>query len=93
MVPDGATLTAHPNPEHFVFLQDYGLLKGSIRVRDDLPADYYVLTARKATFRPPDWRIYLHTRPELAVELNGVELAGLYRWTDEETLETDGEEP
>ncbi len=93
VVPDGSTITAFPNPEHLVFLQDYGLLKKEIRVTGGLPADYLVLSARKATFSVPQWNIYLNSRPELAVELDGVELAGLYRWAGDASSEPDPEEP
>jgi hypothetical protein len=92
-LPEGSSLTATTNTEHYRHLQFYGMLREDIRVTDEWPPDYLILVARKALFRPHDWRIYLNVRPELAVELDGVELAGLYAWTADGTFEPDPEEP
>ena len=92
-LPHGASLTAHPNTSHYKYLQSYGMLREDIEVTEDWPPDYLLLVARKSTFRPQDWRIYLNVRPELMVELEGVELAGLYEWSPDVTPEPDTEEP
>jgi hypothetical protein len=92
-LPEGARLAARPNTSHYEYLQSYGMLRDDIRVTTEWPPDYFLLVARKAVFEPEDWRIYLHVRPELAVELDGVELAGLYAWTVEDAPEPAPEAP
>jgi 4-amino-4-deoxy-L-arabinose transferase-like glycosyltransferase len=92
-LPPGARLAAYPHTEHYRSLQLYGMIREDIQVTDEWPPDYFILVARKAMFLPHHWRIYENVRPELAVELQGVELAGLYAWTDDEAFEPDPEEP
>jgi 4-amino-4-deoxy-L-arabinose transferase-like glycosyltransferase len=92
-LPTGASVYAWPNYVHFRWLQANGLLREDIVVTEEMPADYLVLVARKAAFRPYHWRIYESVRPELAVELAGVELAGLYVWHDDMDVEPATEEP
>lgn len=86
-------MAAYPNPVHYESLQSYGLLRDDIRITPEWPPGYLLLVARKSTFRPQDWRIYMNVRPELAVELDGVELAGLYAWTPSNLPEPEPEEP
>jgi 4-amino-4-deoxy-L-arabinose transferase-like glycosyltransferase len=92
-LPDGARLSAWPNVSHYQWLQVHGMLRDDIVVTSQMPADYFVLVARKAVFQPYHWRIYENVRPELAVELDGVELAGLYAWQADDTAEIDPEDP
>jgi hypothetical protein len=49
-----------------------------------VPQAYFILLGRKASFQPVHWGIYEKVRPELAVEVDGVELVGLYRWSEEQ---------
>jgi hypothetical protein len=69
------------------------MLRRDIVVTRETPADYLLLVARKAAFKPYHWRIYENVRPELAVELHGVELAGLYAWQPDRDRDSDREEP
>ena len=92
-VPPGARMSAWPNVEHYEWLQDNGMLRRDIVVTRETPADYLLLVARKAAFKPYHWRIYENVQPELAVELEGVELAGLYAWQADEDTDPDREEP
>jgi 4-amino-4-deoxy-L-arabinose transferase-like glycosyltransferase len=92
-LPEGARLSAWPNVTHYKWLQVHGMLREDIIVTDELPPDYLLLVARKAVFRPYHWRIYENVRPELAVELDGVELVGLYAWQHNEEFESDPEDP
>jgi 4-amino-4-deoxy-L-arabinose transferase-like glycosyltransferase len=92
-LPQGASLSPWPNITHLEWLQTQGMLRGDIVVTRDLPADYLLLVARKAAFQPHHWRIYENVRPELAVELEGVELVGLYAWEQNEAFEPDPEDP
>lgn len=92
-LPPGARLAARPNTAHYEYLQSYGMLRDDVEVTRDGPPDYLLLVARKAAFSPEDWRIYGNVRPELAVELDGVELAGLYAWSSEDAATPDREEP
>lgn len=92
-VPPGARMSAWPNVEHYEWLQANGMLSRQIVVTARMPADYLLLVARKAAFKPYHWRIYENVRPELAVELDGVELVGLYAWQPGEANDPDPEEP
>jgi 4-amino-4-deoxy-L-arabinose transferase-like glycosyltransferase len=93
IIPEGARLSAWPNVPHLRWLQEHGMLREDIQVTDQMPPDYLLLVARKATFKPHHWRIYENVKPELAVELDGVELVGLYAWQENEAFEPDPEEP
>jgi hypothetical protein len=93
VLPEGARLSAWPNVPHLRWLQVNGMLRGDIRVTDEMPPDYLLLVARRASFKPYHWRIYENVKPELAVELDGVELVGLYAWQENEAFEPDPEEP
>ena len=92
-LPTGARLAAWPNVEHYQWLQHNGMLRDDIVVTEQMPPDYLLLVARRASFRPYHWRIYEYVRPELAVEVRGVELAGLYAWDASEEVEPDPEDP
>ena len=93
LLPAGASLSAWPNAEHYEWLQRNGMLREDIVVTGRMPADYLLLVARRAAFQPYHWRIYENVRPELAVELDGVELVGLYAWDPQEAIEPDPEAP
>jgi hypothetical protein len=69
------------------------MLREDIEVTARMPAEYLLLVARKAAFRPHHWRIYENVRPDLAVELDGVELVGLYPWQHNEEVEPAPEDP
>jgi 4-amino-4-deoxy-L-arabinose transferase-like glycosyltransferase len=92
-LPVGASLSAWPNVTHYKWLQANGLLREDIVVTEEMPADFFVLVARKAVFQPYHWRIYQNVRPELAVEVDGIELVGLYTWQEDESVEPDPEAP
>lgn len=92
-LPAGATLAAWPNAEHYEWLQRNGMLSEDIVVTERMPPDYLLLVARRASFQPYHWRIYENVRPELAVELDGVELVGLYAWEAHDVIEPDPEAP
>ena len=92
-LPTGARLAAWPNVEHYQWLQHNGMLRDDIVVTEQMPPDYLLLVARRASFQPYHWRIYENVRPELAVEVRGVELAGLYAWEASEEVEPDPEDP
>lgn len=93
VLPEGARLSAWPNVTHYKWLQVHGMLREDIVVTEQMPPDYLLLVARKSIFQPYHWRIYENVRPELAVELDGVELVGLYAWQQDEAFESDPEEP
>jgi len=92
-LPPGSRLSAWPNVAHYQWLQSNGMLSDDIVVTERMPPDYLLLVARKASFEPYHWRIYENVRPELAVELDGVELVGLYAWDPDEEVEPDPEDP
>lgn len=92
-LPAGARLSAWPNVEHYEWLQVNGMLRDDIVVTEQMPPDYLLLVARRASFQPYHRRIYENVRPELAVELDGVELVGLYAWQASEENELDPEDP
>ena len=82
-LPSGASILVHPNPPYLYQLSRMGLLREDLRFTDSLEAaDYVLLLARKAMFNAYWNSLYRNARPELAVELDGVELVGLYRWDD-----------
>lgn len=84
-LPPGARVVAYPNAEYYTLLQDLGLLRNDIRFTQTPPADYLLLLGRKAVLERGWEAVYRGARPLLAVELDGVELIGLYSWTDRET--------
>ncbi|MBT8479058.1 MAG: glycosyltransferase family 39 protein [Gemmatimonadetes bacterium] len=92
-LPVGARLAVWPNVEHFQWIQTHGMLRSDIIVTDEMPPEYFLLVARRALFRPYHKRIYENVRPQLAVELDGVELVGLYAWESGEEVEPDPEDP
>lgn len=79
-LPDSAVVLAIPNTEYFEQLQGLGRLRGDLRFTRTASADYLLLLARRALFTPELARVYATVPPLLAVELDGVELVGLYRW-------------
>ena len=93
LLPAGATLSAWPNAEHYEWLQRNGMLREDIVVTERMPPDYLLLVARRASFQPYHWRIYENVRPVLAVELDGVELVGLYAWDPQEVIDPEPEGP
>jgi hypothetical protein len=92
-LPVGARLAVWPNIEHYQWLQAHGMLRSDIVVTEQMPPEYLLLVARRASFRPYHKRIYENVRPELAVELDGVELVGLYAWESSGEVEPDPEGP
>ena len=82
-LPSGARLLVHPNAPYLYQLSRMGLLREDLRFTDSLEdADYVLLLARKAMFNAYWNSLYRNAQPEVAVELDGVELVGLYRWDD-----------
>jgi hypothetical protein len=80
-LPEGATVLGWPSVKYFRELQDLGLLRRDLRFNTDLSSSYLLLLARKATLPAPLLDVYEQVQPVLAVELDGVELAGLYAWS------------
>ena len=94
-LPEGATVATWPTRKYFAELQAMGRLRSDIRLSQEWPAPYLLLLARKSTLWPPLLGVYENVQPVLAVELDGVELAGLYVWsTDTELIspEPEGDE-
>ena len=94
-LPEGATLGTWPTWKYFEELQAMGRLRSDIRISREWPTQYLLLLARNSTLRPPFLDVYENVQPVLAVELDGVELAGLYAWSmDPEMIspESEGEE-
>lgn len=81
-LPDSAVVVASPNHEYYEQLQNLGLLRGDLRFTGSVPADYLLLLGRRASLTPGFAGVYRSVPPLLAVELDGVELAGLYRWSE-----------
>ncbi|MGD8496284.1 MAG: glycosyltransferase family 39 protein [Gemmatimonadales bacterium] len=81
-LPTDARVVAYPNSEYYQLLQGMGLLRTDLRFTDAPPADYLVLLGRKAMLERGWETVYQQARPLLAVELDGVELVGLYAWSD-----------
>jgi hypothetical protein len=75
-------MATFPTQEHFVWLQDRGLLREDIEIVDVLPAPYFLQLARTAVFDSVQWKLYRRARPVRAVTLDGVTLAALYAWDD-----------
>lgn len=80
-VPEGAIVGTWPTWKYFEELQAMGRLSSDIRIGRELPTQYLLLLARKSTLWPPFLDVYENVQPVLAVELDGVELAGLYVWS------------
>lgn len=93
ILPEGAGVASYPHPLHLQHLQSYGMLRGDLEVREDGAASYLLLLARRASFTPAHRAIYENVRPLLAVEYGGVELAGLYTWSQEDRRRASAEEP
>lgn len=97
VVPAGARLGAFPHADHYESLQEYGMLRDDLVITEaftDSPQpEYFILVARKAVFEGYHHRIYENVVPVAAVELDGVELAGLYRWNPPDGVASDSEEP
>lgn len=89
-LPEGATVFVHPNAPYLAQLQELGLMRSDLRFKDTLPADYLLLLARKAMFNRNWNSVYRRAQPELAVELDGIELVGLYRWDEVRSEADDG---
>lgn len=78
LLPVGSTVLAFPTTKYFEELQQLGLLRDDLRISSDLSSGYLLMIARKATLPPPLLEVYETVQPIRAVELDGVELAGLY---------------
>lgn len=91
-LPDSAIVVASPNHEYYQQLQNLGRLRDDLRFTDTGPADYVLLLARRALFTAGIAGIYATVPPLLAVELDGVELVGLYRWSEPPDLVDESEE-
>lgn len=78
ILPEGATVMAWPTAKYFAELQELGLLRDDLRIVNDPTASYLLMMARQATLPPPLMEVYRTVRPIVAVEVEGVELAGLY---------------
>lgn len=91
-LPDSAVVVAIPNAEYFRQLQGLGRLRGDLQFTKTGPADYLLLVARRALFSPGVAGIYSTVSPVLAVELDGVELVGLYRWLESPDFTDEAEE-
>ncbi len=83
MLPKDATLSTFPQSDHFVQLQQWGMLRSDLHLTERLPAPYVLLYARKAMFESNQWQLYRRVQPVVAVHYQGVELAGLYVWSRE----------
>ncbi len=83
-LPRGSTVLGWPSAKYFRELQELGLLRRDLVFSQDPSASYLLMLARKATLQRPFLDVYEQVQPLLAVELDGVELAGLYAWTNAE---------
>lgn len=81
-LPARARVVAHPNAEYYEQLQDLGLIRADLRFTEAPPADYLLLLGRKALLEGGWGAIYARVQPVAAVELDGVELVGLYEWSE-----------
>ena len=77
-LPEGSTVLGFPTAKYFEELQQLGLLRDDLSFNNRLSSDYLLMIARKATLPPPLLEVYETVQPIRAVELDGVELAGLY---------------
>jgi hypothetical protein len=78
VLPEGATVLAMPSLRYYRELQELGLMRADLRFGSDLDSSYLLMIARRTTLLSPFLEIYENVQPTLAVELDGVELAGLY---------------
>ncbi len=78
VLPPGAVMATFPSQDYFLGLQALGLLRQDIHISDTIPAPYFLIYGRRGMFTPIEWGIYRDVRPLISVELDGVELAGLY---------------
>lgn len=93
-LPPDAVVATFPSQDYFIGLQGLGALRADIQITDTLPAPYYLIYGRRGMFTPIEWEIYRNVQPLLAVDLQGVELAGLYRYRPTDpTPEAGTEEP
>ncbi len=79
-LPPDAVLATFPSQDYFLALQGLGTLREDIVISDTLPSPYYLIYGRRGMFTPIEWNIFRNVQPLLAVELQGVELAGLYQY-------------
>ncbi len=91
-LPDSAIVVASPNHEYYEQLQNLGLLRGDLQFTGSVPAEYLMLLGRRALLTPGFAGVYSTVPPILAVELDGVELVGLYRWSEDQNFEDVREE-
>jgi MFS family permease len=91
-LPYGAVVVASPNHEYYEQLQSRGWLRGDLRFTGSVPADFLLLLGRRASLTPGFSGVYDAVPPLLAVELDGVELVGLYRWSEPPVLDDEPEE-
>jgi hypothetical protein len=78
MLPADATVMAWPSTKYFLELQELGLIRDDLIFVQETNASYLLMLARQATLPPPLMEVYRKVQPILAVEVEGVELAGLY---------------
>lgn len=93
ILPEGAGVASFPHPLHLEYLQSYGMLREDLDVREDGAAPYLILLARRASFTRTHRAVYENVKPILAAEYGGVELAGLYTWSEEDRRRAEAEEP
>jgi len=91
-LPDSAVVVASPNHEYYEQLQSLGWLRDDLRFTGSVPADFLLLLGRRASLAPGFSGVYDRVPPLLAVELDGVELVGLYRWSESPDLDDELEE-
>lgn len=82
-LPEGATVSGFPTSGYLYALQAYGLLRSDLVLTAEWPSPFYLLVARKSAFGPVQWAVYRNVEPVVAVAVDGVVLAGLYRWSGE----------
>jgi len=90
ILPPDAELTTFPSQDYFLSMQGLGRLRDDIQISDTLPSPYYLIYGRRGMFTPVEWKIYRDVQPLLAVELQGVELAGLYQYEPPSPAEGNG---
>jgi hypothetical protein len=77
-LPAEATVMAWPTVKYFEELQALGLLRQDLRFVSETSASYLLMMARQATLPPPLMDVYRTVQPILAVDVEAVELVGLY---------------
>jgi hypothetical protein len=78
VLPAEATVMAWPTVKYFEELQALGLLREDLRFVSETSASYLLMMARQATLPPPLMDVYRTVQPVLAVDVEGVEMVGLY---------------